>query len=263
MQNKIRICKYLSENGIASRRAADKMVEEGLITINKRKAILGDMVDPEKDQVYVEGRLIGEKTERKVYIILNKPRGYITSTSDTRGRKTVMELVSGVDVRVYPIGRLDYHSEGLLLFTNDGDFAYELTHPKHTVSKKYEVLIMGEASEKQIDILNKSMTIEGIKLQPAKVVKKKKVANNEVLEFEISEGRNRQIRKMCELAGLFVKRLKRTSIGLLDLEDLKVGKWRYLSSPELELIVRKKQKDIGDDRNDRNSKRQFLRKRHK
>lgn len=256
MQNKIRICKYLSENGIASRRGADKMVEEGLVTINKRTAVLGDMIDTEKDKVYVEGQLIGDKTERKVYIMLNKPRGYITSTSDTHGRKTVMELLEGVDVRVYPIGRLDYHSEGLLLFTNDGDFAYELTHPKHSVSKKYEVLIMGQASEKQLEILNNSMTIDGVKLQPAKVVRKKKVASNEVLEFEISEGRNRQVRKMCELAGLFVKRLKRTSIGLLDLEDLKIGRWRYLSSPELELIIRQKpKKNKGDDRYDRNFKR--------
>lgn len=237
MGEKIRIQKYLAMHGVASRRAADRLVEEGAVKINRRMAVPGDMVEPGRDEVSVQGRPVGAQTDRKVYIMLNKPRGYITSTSDDRGRKTVMDLLSGLDVRVSPVGRLDYNSEGLLLLSNDGDFIYRMTHPKHHISKKYNVLIKGKASDKQITALNRPMMIDGYLTRGANVERLFMQGENEVLRIEIFEGRNRQIRRMCEMCGLFVKRLKRVSIGLLELEDLKTGRYRFLNPAELSQLV--------------------------
>ena len=237
MGEKIRIQKYLAMHGVASRRGSDRLVEEGAVRINRRMAVPGDMVEIGKDEVSVGGRPVGAQTDRKVYIMLNKPRGYITSTSDDRGRKTVMDLLSGVDVLVSPVGRLDYNSEGLLLLSNDGDFIYRITHPKHHISKKYNVLIKGTASDKQIAALNRPMMLDGYLTRGANAERLFMQGENEMIRIEIFEGRNRQIRRMCEQCGLFVKRLKRVSIGLLELEDLKTGHYRYLNSAELGQLV--------------------------
>ena len=233
MAEKIRIQKYLAMHGAASRRGADKMVEEGKVRINRRTAVPGDMVTPGEDEVFLEGRRIGSETDKKVYIMLNKPRGCITSTSDDRGRKTVIDLLSDVPVRVSPVGRLDYNSEGLLLLSNDGDFIYRMTHPKHHISKKYHVLIQGKASEGQMIKLSRPMKLDGYITRGANVSRVSMKGDNEVLCIEIFEGRNRQIRRMCDETGLFVKRLKRISVGLLELGDLKTGHYRYLNPAEL------------------------------
>ncbi len=216
-----------------SRRASERVIEAGNVKINGVIAKLGDKVDPENDTVVYNGKVIKPDGEKKRYIMLNKPLGYVTTTSDEKGRETVLSLLEGLDTRVYPVGRLDMYSEGLLILTNDGELTNRLTHPKHNMPKVYSVIIKGEISPDALHKLNSPMEIDGYKLKPVKVrVVSLKNGNSSTL-FTLNEGRNRQIRKMCDACGLTVMRLTRISIGKLKLGELERGKFRDLTPTEV------------------------------
>ena len=233
--NKIRLQKYMAESGIASRRKSEELIAAGKVKVNGKVASIGDKVDPDKDKVEVAGQKVQKEAELK-YIMLNKPRGFITTMSDEMNRKCVAELISDIPVRVYPVGRLDKDSEGLLLLTNDGEFANNMTHPSRHVPKTYRVTVRPAINE---DILNNLMTgimIDGKMTFPADVRVLSQEPNRVVLEIVICEGRNRQIRKMCEDQGLTVARLKRIAIGPVKLGMLKQGEWRELTPQELKSL---------------------------
>ena len=233
---KIRLQKFFTDNKIMSRRAAERVIEAGNVKVNGVTAKLGDKVDPETDVVTYNGKVIKPITENKRYIMLNKPLGYVTTTSDEKGRETVLSLLGDVGERVYPVGRLDMYSEGLIILTNDGELTNRLTHPKHHMSKTYSVIIKGELSPDALHKLSSPMEIDGYKLKPVKVriVSFKNGATNTL--FTLNEGRNRQIRKMCEQCGLTIMRLTRISIGKLKLGELERGKWRDLTQSEIEYL---------------------------
>lgn len=233
---KIRIQKYFSDCGLMSRRAAEKAISDGEVSLNGHPAHIGDSLDPAKDIVTYRGTPVVQKKREHTYIMLNKPRGYITSMSDPNGRKCVTELLSGVKTRVYPIGRLDLISEGLLLLTDDGELANRLTHPKHSIPKIYRVKVAGAVSEEQLDMLRSELVIDGYQIEPVTVSVHHSDESGTSLAMELYEGRNRQIRKMCEQANLTVKRLNRVGIGKLRLNGLAVGKWRALTDEELRYI---------------------------
>jgi 23S rRNA pseudouridine2605 synthase len=233
---RIRLQKYLAECGIASRRKSEELISMGKVKVNGVKAQIGDKVDPKKDIVSVDGRKVVKET-KKHYIMLHKPRGYITTMSDEMDRKCVAQLVSKIDARVYPIGRLDRESEGLLLFTNDGEFANAMTHPTKHVPKTYRVTVRPDITEEQITKMMTGMMIEGRKTMPADVRIISKEPNRVVVEIIICEGRNRQIRKMCEELGLDVARLKRTAVGSVRLGMLPQGKWRELTNDEIKSLM--------------------------
>ena len=234
---KIRLQKFFSENGVMSRRACEEELEKGSILVNGRVARLGDTVDPERDTVVFNARIIRPRKKKFTYIMLNKPRGYITSLTDPQGRKCVTELLNGVHTRVYPVGRLDRVSEGLLLLTDDGVLTNRLTHPSHTIPKIYRVKIAGHPTNEQIGLLSSPLVIDGYKIKPVEVEVTPEEADT-VLHMYLYEGRNRQIRKMCEIAGITVKRLSRVAIGQLRLNGLAVGKWRYLEQEEVDYLYR-------------------------
>ena len=222
-----RLQKILSARGVASRRGAEKMIEEGRVRVNGAVAQLGQTADPEIDEILLDGRLLPSGSE-PVYILLHKPRGYVTTLSDEKGRKTAAELVADCGVRVYPVGRLDMDSEGLLLFTNDGEFANILMHPKHEVQKTYLTWVEG-FSEAALEKLKQPITLDGYRIHAPKV----RVVKPGLLEITIHEGRNRQVRRMCDAAGMRVTRLKRIREGKLSLGDLPLGAWRYLTEEEV------------------------------
>lgn len=233
---KIRLQKFFTDMGIMSRRASEKVILAGNVKINGITATLGDKVDPQKDTVIYNGKIIKPQEQNKRYIMLNKPLGYVTTANDEKGRETVLSLVSNLDERVYPVGRLDMYSEGLLILTNDGELTNRLTHPKHNMNKVYSVIIKGEISPDTLHKLNSPMEIDGYKLKPVKVrVVSIKNGNTNTL-FTLNEGRNRQIRKMCEVCGLTIMRLTRISIGKLKLGELERGKWRELTKNEIEYL---------------------------
>ena len=222
--------------GIMSRRASEKVILAGNVKINGVTATLGDKIDPEIDTVVYNGKVIKPEKQNKRYIMLNKPLGYVTTANDEKGRQTVLSLVSELDERVYPVGRLDMYSEGLLILTNDGELTNRLTHPKHNMNKVYSVIIKGEISPDTLHKLNSPMEIDGYKLMPVKVrIVSVKNGNTNTL-FTLSEGRNRQIRKMCDACGLTIMRLTRISIGKLKLGELERGKWRELTKNEIEYL---------------------------
>lgn len=225
-----RLQKILSSRGIASRRKAEELIENGHVSVNGVKASLGDKADPDRDIIKVKGARLPGRGDL-VYIMLNKPRGYITSMSDEKGRPTVVELTADLGERVYPVGRLDWDSEGLLLLTNDGDFANTIAHPSNNKVKTYVVTVEGNV-EKALDKLRSPMFIDGYKIRPAKV----DVLGENKLSIKIHEGRNRQVRKMCAYSGLKVLTLKRTAIGQVELGRLKTGTWRYLTVQEIESL---------------------------
>ena len=239
---KIRLQKFFTDNKIMSRRNAERVIEAGNVKINGVTAKVGDKVDPENDTVVYNGKVIKNSCEKKKYIMLNKPLGYVTTTSDEKGRETVLSLLTDVGERVYPVGRLDMYSEGLLILTNDGELTNRLTHPKHNMPKTYSVIIKGDISPDALHTLNSPMEIDGYKLKPVKVrvISRKNGATNTL--FTLSEGRNRQIRKMCELCGLTIMRLTRISIGSLKLGELERGKWRNLTAAEVDYLSGKKDK---------------------
>lgn len=232
---KIRISKYLSEQGIMSRRTADEEISAGRVSVNGKTAELGQKIDPGSDVVTYKGKPVGGEI-RKVCIMLNKPRGYITTMEDERGRKCVADLVSDVGVRVYPIGRLDRDSEGLLLLTNDGELANMLTHPKYHKSKVYTVKVRGEVDEKTIERLGRPFNIDGYITKPAEVKKLGEADGITSLSIRLFEGRNRQIRKMCDKCSLEVAELRRISIGEIRLGELPSGKWRQLDSAQIKKL---------------------------
>ena len=235
-EDKIRLQKFMSECGVASRRKSEELIEQGKVRVNGSVASLGDKISPKKDTVTVNGKKITKQKEHK-YIMLHKPRGFITTMSDEMERKCVAQLISDVPQRVYPIGRLDRESEGLLLFTNDGEFANALTHPKKHVSKTYRVTVRPGITEEQIVAITEGIIIDDRKTAPAEVRVITKEENRVVLEIILYEGRNRQIRKMCEQLGLEVARLKRTAIGSVKLGMLKQGDWRDLSEEEVRKLM--------------------------
>lgn len=230
---KIRLQKILSDSGICSRRKAEELISQGAVKVNGRTAQLGDKAN-DRDVIMVNGeRVRYTKKRRKYYIMLNKPRGYVTTMSDELDRKCVTELLTGLDERVYPIGRLDRNSEGLLLFTNDGKFANDIMHPSRHVSKTYRVTVMSKITDEQIVTLTEGVMLDGRMTQPAVVNVEVDGTDRSVMRITIHEGRNRQIRRMCEAVGLEVARLRRTSIGPLKLGMLKPGAWRELTAEEV------------------------------
>ena len=230
-----RLQKILSGVGLMSRRAAEAAIREGRVTVNGLTASLGDKADAEADQIVVDGRKL-PSARKKIYIMLNKPRGYVTTLSDEKGRKNVAELVSGLEERVYPVGRLDLDSEGLLLMTNDGDFANAMAHPSHEVNKEYRTWVKGEHIADKLELLRSVAEIDGRPVHPAKVELLQQLPDGAILSITIHEGRNRQVRKMCEQVGLKVSRLRRVGEGGLSLGDLKTGCWRHLTEEELKQL---------------------------
>ena len=214
------------------------MISNGLVSVNGKIATLGDKVDPVKDIIAVNGKPISKKV-KKFYIMLHKPRGFISTMSDELDRKCVAQLVQDVPEKIYPVGRLDKDSEGLLLMTNDGDFANAIIHPSKHIEKCYRVTVKAKVTEEQLVKLSSGMEIDGYKTQPAKVNVIKLAPDRTVLEIILKEGRNRQIRKMCEQVCLDVARLKRISIGTVKLGMLQPGKWRELSLEEIKMLWRK------------------------
>ena len=231
----VRIQKVLAQQGICSRRAAEQIIEEGRVKLNGRPVTIGDKMDTNKDLLTVDGQRVDvPKKAELYYYMLHKPRGYITTTSDERGRKTVMELIGDTPARVYPVGRLDKDSEGLLLFTNDGDFANLLTHPSHGVSKLYRVTVRPRATEEQLVALTDGVVLDdGSKTLPAVIRVVTDEPERTVLEMTIREGKNRQIRRMCEAVGLDTIRLRRSALGAVKLGMLAPGKYRALTAQEV------------------------------
>lgn len=237
-QGKVRIQKALSDCGYTSRRNAEELVRQGRIKINGRKAEIGAAVNPNRDIITVDGERVytgGKKT--RVYIALNKPRGYVTSLKDELGRKTVDELVADVGTRVYPVGRLDKNSEGLLIMTNDGQFANFMMHPKYKVEKVYRVTVKNSVTDEQVTDLASGVVIDDRRTEPCEVIVLEKANERSVMQITLREGRNRQIRKMCESVGLTVSRLKRISVGPVRLGVLQPGEYRYLTAREIELLT--------------------------
>ncbi|HIS69650.1 MAG TPA: rRNA pseudouridine synthase [Candidatus Gallacutalibacter stercoravium] len=231
-EKKIRLQKMLADCGVASRRKAEDLIEQGAVLVNGAVAHLGDKVDPNRDRVTVQGRDV-QPAMQHYYVMLYKPRGFVTTMSDERGRKCVAELVQDIPARLYPVGRLDKDSEGLLLMTNDGDFANAVIHPSKHIPKTYRVTVRPSVTEEQLAMMSVGMELDGRMTAPAGVKVLQKEPGRVVLEIVLHEGRNRQIRKMCEQLGLEVARLKRTAIGSLRLGMLAQGQWRELTQEEL------------------------------
>ena len=231
---KQRLQKILSSRGIASRRKAEEMLLAGRIQVNGTVAALGDSADPDIDKILVDGKPLPSQ-EGCVYIMLHKPRGFVTTLSDEKGRPNAAQLVADCGTRVYPVGRLDMDSEGLLLFTNDGDFANRLMHPSHEIDKTYDTWVTGY-TRSGLEMLSKPITLDGYTIRAPKIVPIKVEKDKALLRITIHEGRNRQIRRMCQLAGMHVTRLRRIREGSLVLGDLPKGKWRYLTLEELEKL---------------------------
>lgn len=237
--NQIRLQKFMADNGIASRRKSEELISAGKVKVNGHPAQLGDKINPRKDIVTVSGKkIVPPRSKKMVYIMLNKPRGYVTTVSDELGRKTVMDLVSDVGERVYPVGRLDKDSEGLLILTNDGSFTNCMTHPSHQYAKVYKVTVRPSVNDEILKNLREGIEIDGRKTAPCEVTVITEQDNRVVLEFILHEGRNRQIRKMCESQGLEVARLRRVSIGSLKLGMLQQGQYRELSEQEVKKLLR-------------------------
>ena len=226
-----RIQKILSDRGIASRRQAEQMITDGRVFCNGAMCFLGQSADPNVDVITVDGKVIPPSSDY-VYILLHKPKGYVTTLSDERGRKNAAMLVADCGHRVYPVGRLDMDSEGLLLFTNDGEFANLMMHPKHQVKKVYQVEVKGFTRE-GFRQLSKPIVLDGYRIAPPELMLLCEDSERSVLQITIGEGRNRQVRRMCARAGMQVKRLVRIQEGSLTLGDLPVGKWRYLTELEI------------------------------
>ena len=230
-----RIQKVLSSRGIASRRHAEDLIRSGRVTCNGTACQIGDLADADLDVICVDGVQIPSQRPH-VYIMLHKPRGFITTVSDEKGRKNVMQLIADCTERVYPVGRLDMDSEGLLIFTNNGDLANRLMHPKHVVDKVYEVVVKN-FSFQGLETLRRPIYLDGYKISPPQVVLVDKDENTATLRITIHEGRNRQVRRMCAAADMAVLRLKRIAEGNLVLGDLPCGQWRYLTDDEVTALM--------------------------
>lgn len=237
----IRLQKFFTDCDILSRRAAEEEIAAGRVKVNGIPAKVGQKIDPMRDVVEYKGKIIKrpEKTIYK-YVMLNKPRGYLSTVTDDRGRHTVTELVADVGIRLYPVGRLDMDSEGLLLLTNDGELTFKLTHPRHEIPKIYHVKIEGTVTQEQQKALASPMEIDGYEILPVKTEVVTAKRDFTVLRMTLYEGRNRQIRKMCEAKGLNILRLTRVAIGKIELGELAIGKWRYLTKSQVDYLKNKK-----------------------
>jgi len=234
-----RLQKYLANSGVASRRKCEEYILQGKVKVNgKIITELGTKIDPEKDIIEFENKLIKENS-KNVYILLNKPIGYVTTSDDQFGRDTVLDLVK-VKERIVPVGRLDMYTSGALILTNDGDFVYKVTHPKHEVEKTYTVTIKGIVQNNEVEQLRNGVKIEDYTTKPAKVKILKTDIEKDLsrLEITIHEGKNRQVRKMCEAVGRKVLALHRSKIGNIGVKDIEIGKWRYLNSKEIEQLIK-------------------------
>lgn len=237
--NEVRLQKFMAEQGVASRRKSEDLIRAGKVKVNGHVAEIGMKINPRKDLVTVgKQKLTNVKNRKMVYIMLNKPRGYVTTVSDELGRKTVMDLLPDFGCRIYPVGRLDKDSEGLLLLTNDGSFTNCMTHPSHEYAKVYRVTVRPAVNDEILFNLRNGIEIDGRKTAPCEVTVLTEEENRVVLEFILHEGRNRQIRKMCESQGLEVARLKRISIGPVKLGMLKQGDYRELSEQDVKKLLR-------------------------
>lgn len=248
---KERVQKIIAERGVCSRRAAEKLIMEGRVKVNGRRIVIGAQCDTKNDLITIDGKRIAGKRQKDTYLLVYKPRGYVTTASDERGRKTVMELVEDVNERVYPVGRLDMASEGLLLMTNDGELAKLMMHPSGGIEKEYHVTVLGDV-ETAIPKFEAGMELEdGFHTAPARVRVIKTIEEKTVLSVIITQGHNRQVRKMCEAAGLTVRRLVRVSEGKLKLEGMKPGECRPATRKEVEylqgLVEKAKQRDAEDE----------------
>lgn len=230
-----RLQKIISSSGLMSRRSAEECIAAGRVTINGRTAVVGEKADLAVDTILVDGKAL-PSSEAKTYIMLNKPKGYVCTLSDEKGRKNVTELVDIPNVRLYPVGRLDMYSEGLLIMTNDGDFANRLMHPSYEIKKTYRTWVQGSDIGFAVECLRCPIEIDGYVVCADNVEIEEVFANGALLSITISEGRNRQVRKMCQACGLKVTKLLRVSEGPISLGKLKPGSWRYLSRDELEML---------------------------
>lgn len=228
----VKLQKYVAECGLMSRRAAEKEIEAGNFAVNGVTASIGMRIDPDNDAVTYKGRSVVMKSARKVYIILNKPKGVVTTMSDEKGRKTVAEIVD-VGTRVYPVGRLDLNSEGLLLMTNDGELANAIAHPSGEIKKVYSVTLKGKVENEELDRLRAVRELDGERIVPVGIELVSRNDQSSVVRFTLSEGKNREIRRICETVGVTVAKLKRISLGPIRLGDLKAGEYRELNSTEL------------------------------
>lgn len=236
----MRLQKFIAQCGIASRRSAEKIIESGRVKVNGEIVdYMGLVIDPDNDVVEVDGQRIEAETQ-KYYIMLNKPKNYVTTVSDDLGRPTVMQLVSDIKARIYPVGRLDFDTTGLLIMTNDGDFANILAHPSHTVNKVYIARIDKPLTEEQLKALCSGVELDGVMTAPAKAENIKRPQKGYEVKITIHEGRNRQVRRMLEIVGANVMSLKRISVGSLTLGNLPEGKWRRLSDAEINKLRGKK-----------------------
>lgn len=235
-----RLQKYLAECGIASRRKCEEYIIQGKVQVNgKTITELGVKVNPEKDKITFEGKNVKQE-ERKVYILLNKPIGYVTTSDEQFGRDKVLDLVK-VRERVVPVGRLDMYTSGALILTNDGDFVYKVTHPKHEITKTYTVTVKGIIKNEEVEQLRKGVKIDDYTTRPAKVKILKTDEEKDIsrLEITIHEGKNRQVRRMCESVGRIVIALHRSKIGNIGVKDIELGKWRYLKDFEVKTLIGK------------------------
>ena len=231
-----RLQKILSARGICSRRKAEEYITAGRVTCNGRVCTLGESADPEADEILLDGKPL-PSGGKNVYIMLHKPRGFVTTLSDEKGRRNAAQLVADCGERVYPVGRLDMDSEGLLLFTNDGAFANAMMHPKHEVDKTYEAWVTGFSME-ALEKLKQPIVLDGYTIKKPAVTLKKANGDQALVTVTIHEGRNRQVRRMCAAAGLHVTRLRRVAEGPLILGDLPKGKWRYLTEEEIRTLTK-------------------------
>ncbi len=232
----MRLQKYIAICGIASRRKAEIMIEEGRVSINgKIVNQMGIIVNPKKDIIKVDNKTIRQET-KKIYIMLNKPIGYVTTLKDEKGRKIITDLIEGVNERIFPVGRLDADTTGLLLLTNDGDLAYNLTHPSHEVSKRYIAIVEGVPNKLELERFRNGIMLDKKRTAKASIKIAKKYEDESILDIEIHEGRNRQVKKMCEKINHPVKKLKRVAIGKLEIGGINVGNWRFLEKDEIEYL---------------------------
>lgn len=238
--DEIRLQKYLAECGVASRRKCEEFIEEGRVKVNGKTVELGHKVNPETDKVEFDGKIIKQEKKEFTYILLNKPIGVVTTAEDQFDRETVLDLVK-VRTRVVPVGRLDMYTSGALILTDDGDFIYKVTHPKHEINKTYTVTLVGQVSNEDIEKLRQGVEIDGgyiTKPAKARIMKIDEQKNISRVEITIHEGKNRQVRKMCEAIGKKVIALHRAKIGNLGVKDLKLGTWRYMTKKEVEQILK-------------------------
>ncbi len=240
-----RLQKIIAASGLMSRRSAEELIAAGKVRVNGAVASLGDRADAARDRITVDGKSLAPP-EEKVYIMLNKPRGYVTTLKDEKGRRTVAELVSELGVRLYPVGRLDMNSEGLLIITNDGELAERMMHPRGGVEKCYRTTVTGEDVPAAAERMKESMLIDGYRTRGARVEIERLTDKGGVLLVTIGEGRNRQVRKMCEQVGLRVTRLCRISEGELRLGDLRTGRWRELTRAEIARLKQTERRNEND-----------------